>query len=484
VELGTHWGESYFTFCQAVEEAGLSCLCYAVDHWLGDDHAGHYGEEVFDEVSEYNNRYYRQFSYLLRRSFDEALAQFADDSIDLLHIDGLHTYEAVSHDFRAWLPKVRSGGIILLHDICAKHEDFGVWRLWSEIKAEFSDTFEFHHSWGLGVVGKEHVPRRTPLIESLFGGSPAVQEAVRRHYVTYASHLENVLGRFPLAYGRPAPAPVLPEVRVQVFPFGERGYSEEVCQIRKMAACSWTTLTFDLREPISLAPLRVDPGGEPGFIEIDDVVLYSFPSGDLLWSYQPASGARAMSVAGSAEMPLDDDGSFIVSTGDDPQILLAVPPELKAPVQLALSLRITPAAKQAIELFKNTASRLRSSMTGLEQQVHRLQLERDSLASQLTTAAAEAHAMAARSEETQRALAETQHALAETQHALAETQHALRETQHALAETQHELAENRGALKAAEDTVYRMHHSLSWKVTEPVRRVMAFLRSGSRASGQ
>jgi len=54
VELGTHWGEAYFTFCQTVQEHGLSTICYAVDHWQGDEHAGRYGEEVFDEVSHYN----------------------------------------------------------------------------------------------------------------------------------------------------------------------------------------------------------------------------------------------------------------------------------------------------------------------------------------------------------------------------------------------------------------------------------------------
>jgi len=196
VELGTHWGESYFGFCQSVAEHGLDSLCYAVDHWLGDAHAERYGEEVYEDVRQYNEAHYKSFSYLLRTSFDEALVQFQDGSIDLLHIDGLHTYEAASHDFRTWLPKVRPGGIVLLHDITVRHADFGIWLLWNEIKAEFPETFEFHHSWGLGVVRKPggDAPQST-LLQALFCSTDSTQERIRRLYVIYGSHLENVLTR-------------------------------------------------------------------------------------------------------------------------------------------------------------------------------------------------------------------------------------------------------------------------------------------------
>jgi hypothetical protein len=196
VELGTHWGESYFGFCQSVAEHSLDCVCYAVDHWLGDAHAERYGEEVYEDVRRYNETQYRAFSYLLRSTFDEATLQFQDGTIDLLHIDGLHTYEAASHDFRTWLPKVRPGGIILLHDTAVRHADFGIWLLWGEIKAEFPETFEFHHSWGLGVVRKPGGEGRRPdLLETLFGSPAPVLENIRRLYVIYGSHLENVLAR-------------------------------------------------------------------------------------------------------------------------------------------------------------------------------------------------------------------------------------------------------------------------------------------------
>ena len=427
VELGTHWGEAYFTFCQTVDELGLSSLCYAVDHWQGDEHAGQYGEEVFDDVSQYNERYYRQFSYLLRKSFDDALSQFAEDSIDLLHIDGLHTYEAVSHDFNSWLPKVKQGGIILLHDICPKHQDFGVWRFWDEIKAEFPDTFEFHHSWGLGVVGKGRITRGSLLSELLFDGSPQVREELRRHYVIYASHLENLLGRFPVAGVRPV-LHTSPEVRVQVFPFAEHGYSQENTQIRIIRSGGWDTLVFDLRDPSALGPLRVDPGSGPAFIEIGDIQIHSGDSGDLLWSSQASSATPGFTVGGTSETPFNDNLSFIISTGGDPQILLAVPPDIRGPAKLTISLKVTPATQQAIEIF---SARIKGLTTSFRQQISTVEM----LATQL----------AGTRDATQRSLDQTEQLLA-----------------------------------AAENTLYGMQHSLSWKVTEPLRKMMAILRPKPR----
>lgn len=159
VELGTHTGNSYFAFCQSVHDNRLPTRCYAVDTWRGDEHAGYYSDEIYRDVSNYNERQYSGFSRLLRMPFDEALGAFSDHSIDLLHIDGLHTYEAVRHNFENWLPKMSDSGVVLFHDITVRGADFGVWKFWEEVSPGYPHL-SFDHSHGLGVlvVGKNVPP--------------------------------------------------------------------------------------------------------------------------------------------------------------------------------------------------------------------------------------------------------------------------------------------------------------------------------------
>ncbi len=152
VELGSEHGLSYFAFCEAMHALAVPGSCFAVDHWQGDAHTGEYGNDVFDAVSSHNVRY-QSFSTLIRSTFEDALVHFEDESIDILHIDGHHSYESVSSDFSAWFRKVRPGGIVLLHDTNVRKLDFGVHRLMREL-VETWPGFEFPHGNGLGVIVK------------------------------------------------------------------------------------------------------------------------------------------------------------------------------------------------------------------------------------------------------------------------------------------------------------------------------------------
>ena len=188
VELGTHSGNSFFAMCQAASLMGLDCKLYAVDSWAGDIHMT-VDEAVFQDVQAYGRARYSTMIELVKSTFDAARERFGDRSVDLLHIDGTHTYDAVRNDFERWVPTVRDGGVILFHDIAERRADFGVFRLWAELKKEFR-SFEFHHSHGLGVlaIGKEN-SSIAPLFD--IGSDDASASRVRRYFELKAASLPN-----------------------------------------------------------------------------------------------------------------------------------------------------------------------------------------------------------------------------------------------------------------------------------------------------
>lgn len=181
VELGTHAGFSFLAFCQAAQRLRLPTACYAIDTWEGDDHAGFYGEQIFAALSGIQGRHYSAFSRLMRARFDEALVHFTDGEIDLLHIDGRHGYDDVVEDYTSWLPKVSGHGVVLFHDINVRDRDFGVWRLWEELRDKHP-SFEFIHGHGLGVLcpGSSVPPGLRPLVESSGPDRVSIREAYSR----------------------------------------------------------------------------------------------------------------------------------------------------------------------------------------------------------------------------------------------------------------------------------------------------------------
>jgi hypothetical protein len=345
-------------------------MAYAVDTWIGDAQSDYYGDDVYKNVVGYNDTNYRSFSYLLRSLFDDALTQFADCSIDILHIDGLHTFDAVSHDFYSWLPKVKSGGLILLHDIAARHADFGVWRLWDELKTKGA-TFEFRHSWGLGIFEKPNPDQPRPaFLEALLAGDLAMQEHVRRFYSLAASELEwnHSTDGFLLRTQKR-------DHGLQVFQPLPEGYSEEKSQTVLIRANEWQHVTVELPSGLADGSLRIDISDCPALIDIRGIAVRSTFDGRILWTAGGA-GLDVITVGGTLarfEPELSNGACRFFSYGFDPQLYLPRldPQEFDQPVSLEIWIRLQADLGDMISVLQKKNDEIAKTLTEKEQALQR-----------------------------------------------------------------------------------------------------------------
>ena len=112
VDLGVDYGFS--TFCFAYEKIGS---VYGIDWFKGDAHAGH--RDTLQVVTDM----YKRLKVLagisdvsfMKSDFNDAAKNWAT-KIDILHIDGFHSYEAVKNDFETWSKFCNDKSVILLHD--------------------------------------------------------------------------------------------------------------------------------------------------------------------------------------------------------------------------------------------------------------------------------------------------------------------------------------------------------------------------------
>lgn len=302
VELGTHTGESYFAFCQAIAESGVHCRAFAVDTWQGDKHTGAYDDEIFNEVHAYNNARYSAFSQLIRARFDEAACQFDKESIDLLHIDGEHTYEAVRHDFDCWWPKVRPGGVVVMHDSAERFHNFGVWKLLEELRRELPVS-EFVHSHGLGVVVKPPLAENGNVATALVGADESGLRQIRQYYEACADHLQMQFLRARQQRG------VEWDVISQLFWRGPDETFTEPNSIRLAHILSDQRSHALLKLPPSIVPyggFRLSLTLEPALLQLHRVTVRT-GRGEQLWTINAASstdlfrgGLRAV-LAGDGE---------------------------------------------------------------------------------------------------------------------------------------------------------------------------------------
>jgi predicted O-methyltransferase YrrM len=131
VEIGVFGGSSIYPTASALKFLKRGKV-YAIDPWMNSSCLDGYGtndpnyewwsrvdlNSIYDEFITML-RHFKLGSYcmVLRMTGSTALHHFADESIDILHIDGNHTEDIALGDAQMYLPKVKKGGYIWLDDV-------------------------------------------------------------------------------------------------------------------------------------------------------------------------------------------------------------------------------------------------------------------------------------------------------------------------------------------------------------------------------
>jgi hypothetical protein len=149
VELGTHMGYSAFAMGLALKALANGGELFAVDTWEGDPHAGYYGDDVLATFLRTRDQLgLGKVVEPLRMTFDEARHRVATP-IDLLHVDGLHTLMAVRQDFAGYRPLMRSGALVMFHDVRTIFPEMR--RFWRSLALRY-ESYQIPYSHGLGVI--------------------------------------------------------------------------------------------------------------------------------------------------------------------------------------------------------------------------------------------------------------------------------------------------------------------------------------------
>jgi hypothetical protein len=318
VELGVDRGESYFAFCQSVAENKTRTRCFGVDSWQGDQHAGGYDETTFAQVSAHNRANYEGFSALIRSRFEEALDSFLRESIDVLHLDGLHTEAAVRYDLEAWLPMLRPGGLLLLHDVDVRTKDFAAWKIWAELQKR-GRSWTFHDGPGLGVWQKPPAEELPGFLEQLLAPPNESNAALAKYYSDRAEEMQRKIEQH-WRDGTIRDTPFAQQTVIQVFYSNDGAHREEDSVYARVGHEEWKEVVIDLPADAAASPLRIDFVSALTTIEIASVRITK--AGREYFAATNETGFDSISFAGDVERVSDPALLKLKITGVDPQLYL------------------------------------------------------------------------------------------------------------------------------------------------------------------
>lgn len=185
LEIGTARGGTLWALCQiASKKANIISLDMPGGQYGAMDYIE--GKEDLERLKDFASP--EQKMHIIRQNshsdstFRKVKKILNQSKLDLLFIDGDHTYSGVKADWEMYSPLVREAGFIVFHDILDQDELYPgckVDEFWKELKNQ-NETWEFIDPnggvWGgIGIVKKKIAPRKmkdipiSPAVRGLIG---------------------------------------------------------------------------------------------------------------------------------------------------------------------------------------------------------------------------------------------------------------------------------------------------------------------------
>ena len=117
VEIGVWKGGSAAFMGVEISNSGKKIRYDAIDCFAPTQEFGKLTEDIYEEAK-LNLKPLTDLGLvnLIKAHSLDVVSNYEDNSLSLVFIDGSHTYEDVKADLLAWLPKVKSGGMLAGHD--------------------------------------------------------------------------------------------------------------------------------------------------------------------------------------------------------------------------------------------------------------------------------------------------------------------------------------------------------------------------------
>ena len=117
VEIGCWKGRSSAYMAERIVDSGKNIKHVCVDTWEGTVTEEHHQKDSAVKEGRLYDLFLENMSPFegvvpMQMTSLEAAAKLPDNSFDFVYIDASHEYEDVKADIKAWLPKVKKGGII------------------------------------------------------------------------------------------------------------------------------------------------------------------------------------------------------------------------------------------------------------------------------------------------------------------------------------------------------------------------------------